>query len=157
VASKLVSVTWEDHLGRKATFSFNIEGTIDPAGAEMEALLDSMRALSSAKISEVFVSVPVDISGLTNPAASVVDETLRDQAVMQLARRDNTGNITVTIPSPADGIFMAAGTYAGQDVDPADADVLAFVAAGVTADVLATPQDTLVNFKKGWRKGQPHS
>jgi hypothetical protein len=160
MASNLLSLEYEDIAGAKGTFSMYLEDDYAAGDPEVLALVQAFKNMSQAKILGVTLAQEVDISTLTGNSAAVSTgsfDRVRDQAILQLKRADNTGYLSVTVPAPVDAILMATGPYQMQDVNPASALILAFIAAGITEPAIATPQGGLVTFSKGWRKGQPHS
>lgn len=158
MASNLLSIEYQDAFGSSGTFSLWLEDAYDVADAEVLALVQAFKNASQAKVLEVSLATKVDISTLTgNTAASGGSyDRVRDQAILQWKRADNTGFLTTTVPAPIDALFQSSGAYAGQEVNPASAAMVAIIAAGVTEPAIATPQGGPVTFSKGWRKGQPH-
>lgn len=159
MGSQLLSLEYQDKAGRTGTFSLYVDDSLAKDDAALLAIIQAHRNMSQANLIEASLQVPIDISGLTNPAAADTGsyDTVRDQAVLQEARIDNTGYLQVSVPAPIDGIFMTSGGYAGQDVNPAAAAVLAWETAIEGTGKMVTPQGGQVTFRKGWRKGQPHS
>lgn len=155
----LLTIEYKDAHNVTGSFSAWIDPGYTVASAEVLAMIQAFRNLTQCQVVEASIAKKVDLSTLTNPAPSTGGsyDRVRMQAQLQLARADNTGFLTVTVPAPVDGIFQTSGAYAMQDVDPADALIVAWVAAAITEPILVTPQGGAVTFRKGWLKGQPHS
>jgi hypothetical protein len=163
VAASLLSVTFEDANGGQSTFSMNIVGTLPATDGELIALVQEWKDCSQARVIKAVLQQEVPIGTLSgNTAASGGSyDNVRDQAVMQYRREDATGFIRTTVPAPKDSLFLSSGPTAQADVDPASAEVVAFLDAALNApiagEILRSPQETQVDFQKGWRKGQKHT
>lgn len=163
MAANLLVLTFEDAYGGQTSLQANIKGTVPENDAELLDMIQQWVDMSNATLLSAKLSVDVDISALTNPAASSAGsyDNVRDQAVLQWRRDDATGFVRTTVPAPKDAIFAASGSFAQADVDTAQADVAAFrtaaIDAPITKDILVSPQETTIDLQKGWRKGQKHS
>lgn len=159
--ASVLSIKYRDAAGRFGTFSMHVRAALTETDAEILTLVQEFRDLSQAQVVEVTLAKTV-ANPAVNPApvASGSYDSIQDQAVLQLARADGTGYLSVTVPAPLDAIFYATGPYQGAMVDPASAPMLAWLAAAIAAspnEVLTTPQGGAVTFNKGWRRGQKHA
>lgn len=166
MAASLLSVTFRDAFGSEGTFSVHVQAALTEANADLLAMIQAWRNLTQAELVKASLTKSVDISGLTNAAAASAGayDRIRDQAIFQAKREDATGLTRMTVPAPLDAVFEPSGAFAQQDVDGDAGIVQAFRDAAldeqatVTAgEIWVTPQDTALDWDKGWRKGQPHS
>jgi hypothetical protein len=160
VASTL-SIKYQDKAARTGVFSMHVKDGLGPTDALILTLVQEFRDLSQAKVIDVNLSQKVALPAVNPaPADSGSYDTIQDQAILQLARADGTGYLSVTVPAPLDTIFETTGPYSGAMVNPASAPMVAWLAAAIAAspnEVLVSPQDGEVLFSKGWRKGQKHA
>jgi len=157
VSKSQVQVSYDDWRGKRGTFGFLMDAAFNAAPyTELIAALNALRAASQCTITQVMIADVFDISVLTNPAAggATSDATINEQAV--LAFRSTSGSdVKVSLPGPLDTIFVATGGYAGQDVDELDALVVALVDA---LEVIGVDRgEAQYSYRKGWRRGHPHS
>jgi hypothetical protein len=159
MASKLWTVQWKDFFGSLITTELNVDTTYGIADAESIAALNALRALSQAEIVSIHETIPLSIAGLTNPVAANAGsfDRVKDKAALQL-KVTSSGRVNqVTVPAPVDGLFLATGAYALQEViAPGTAPLSTFVAAAVTEPLLVSAEGGAVTYRKGWRVGQPH-
>jgi len=98
--AKLLSITYKDVYNVKGTFSMYIDAAYSASDAETLALIQAFRNMTQSQVLEAIVHEIVDISGMTNPAASGTGsyDKVRQQVILQLRRTDNTGFVSVTVP-----------------------------------------------------------
>lgn len=154
-----LNVTWEDAYAKTGVFGFLIDAAYDDGVyAEILAFLQDMLDASQAKITKVLLAKELVISSLTGNAVATTGsyDRIDDQAV--LAFRAASGlDVKLSIPAPVDSVFQTTGAHAQQDVNPADATIVALILTGITEAVLASRAQDALTFRKGWRKGQKHS
>lgn len=161
--SDILTLTYEDYNGRRGTFQLKVQAGLGPANAELLAMVQEHVDLSLCQLVEASLSQAMDISGLTNPVAQqdVGNDSVEEQAAFQGRRTDGGGFTRISVPGPIDTIFVTTGAYAGADVDPTNADVVAFLNAALAATIAGkiweAPGDEPIDFDKAWRKGRKHS
>jgi len=158
VARTQVSITYQDWRGKVGTFAFLIDSTFAAAPrTELLAALNALRAASQCEITQVVLSDVIDISGLTNGVATgnAGSGLISEQAV--LAFRSAVGtDVKLSIPGIVDAAFVQAGGFAGQDIDPTNAAMVTLL--GALEDTgLIDKSENAVAFRKGWKRGMPHS
>lgn len=161
--SDTLTLTYQDVNGTRGTFQMQVQSGLGPANAEILDLIQQHVDMSNAQLLSATLAQAITISGLTNPApvADVGNDSVEDQAAFQARRVDGGGFTRLSVPAPKDGIFVSTGSFAGADVDPLDADVVAFLDAALNATIAGkiweAPGSLEVAFDKGWRKGRRHS
>ena len=157
MANAQATVHWVDKQLRRGSFSFLFDDSLYVAPyTELLAFLQDLCDASQAKMLEVFVNVPLDISGLTNPDAIDTEnyDSIGDQAIMQ--SRAASGALTkYTIPAPKNALFKQAEPFAYADINTLDPLVTALKTTGDA--VIRTRENATVALQKGWRKDQKHS
>jgi hypothetical protein len=158
MAKTQVQVTFEDWRGKSSTFGFLIDSTYAVAPhTELRTALNALRAASDCKIVKVTLSDVLDLTGLANPAAvnTNSNSVINEQAVMSYRSLIGT-DVKLSVPGPLDALFTASGGYADQDIDETATEV-ANLNAALLGVGLMDRSENLVFFRKGWRRGQPHS
>ena len=163
MAAQIMSLTYVDKFGKTGSFQVCVKAGLPATDAELLTMIQEHLDMSQAQLLKASLIVPIDISGLTNPAA--VDtgayDRIGDQAILQGRKEDGSSFVRITVPAPVDALFVTAGGFAQQDVDETSAPVAAFLAAALSAavagEIWRACDDDLLNYSKGWRKGQPHS
>ena len=154
-----VNITWKDTFGAEVVTGFFVaDGTaVDAAG--LLALINALRAASQAEIVKYSITVPGDITDLTNGAAAATGsyDRVQDQAILQFLAPATSQLSTTTVPCPLDTIFDAAGPYAQAQVDVTDSLVAAVDAAGQAGGLLVAAGGSPLELRKGWRRGQRHA
>lgn len=154
-----LNITYLDAYGKSGVFSALIDAVYDDGVyAEILAFLQDLVDASQAQITKCVLAKPLSLATLTSNSASSAGsyDRIDDQGILSF--RSAAGlDIKISVPAPVDALFMAAGAFAAQDVDPAGAEVVALIATGVTEPLLAAKTEDVLTFRKGWRKGQKHS
>lgn len=159
MAAKLWTLVWEDAFGSRITTELQVDSTYTGVDAQSVAALNALRAMSQAKLISVHETLPIDISGLTNGAPSTTGsfDRVKDKAALQLKVTASGRVNQITVPAPVDGLFLATGAYALQEVVAAGtAPLSTFIAAAITEPLLVSAEGGAVTYRKGWRVGQPH-
>jgi hypothetical protein len=156
-----ITVRYEDFNGKDASLQFYLRTGVAATDVSFGALIQAIDAVINAKIIGVEFAVDVDISGLglkTDPLEAQY-ETVGDQMILQGESPDGLRKGRWSLPTPKSLNFLQTGPFAENDVNPAQAAMVTLLNAAYVADskLVRTIDDQVLDFDKGWRKGQKHS
>jgi len=162
--SNVLTLKYRDYHGIDGTFQMQVLDTLAKDNTELVAMIEAHVAMSNALLVSATLTEGIDISGITNPAATLDlgNDSVEDQAAFQGRRVDGQGFTRITVPAPLDTIFkQPPDPKAGADVKDDAALVVTFLNtslnAAVAGKIWEAPGSLEIDYDKGWMKGRRHS